>query len=524
MNISPRFGSLVLASVLITTGSLSVVHAETVSVTIRENDTLSMIVQGAYPGYRDRNAIMQWILQRNPQAFRNNDINSLIIGRVLVLPGAEELAGLELSPERNQPATAATQATQSVQTGPEAAQRLQRIVGERDELKKQLQQLESDNQSLRDTIARLEQVKGEQDEQLKQLEQQLETLRSEAVQQEAGQTAPDSENTEALVQAKKQLEQLQARFDAAMADKQTLQNQLAELQKQQAAVDTDSGAASAKTEVMQQEITRLKADIAQLETEKTALQEQIVNLEGSQKTLQSEKEALEKGNGQLKQQLSELERANQTQTTASAELQEQIKTLQQDSDILRADNEQLMADLQVAKDQLVISDADMETLRADLDVLDKKNIALQSEIDQIKAAAAKDVELTPAEPPEQSATSLWPWLLMLFLLPVAWFLGLRSRPAVNLQEATAVETDADKVISDPVMPAPLTHDEIDSGEFSSSVAIIPDDPDVAIKLDMARAYLDLRNAEAANDVLQEVIREGGSRQKQEAKEILSFIS
>jgi FimV-like protein len=524
MNIYPRFAVLVLICLSIVIGSVSVVYAETTSVTVKENDTLSTIIMDTYPEYRNRNAIMQLILQRNPEAFRNNDINFLIVGKTLELPGAEELAGFDLSPASQSGTGQAAQA--DIET--ETAQRLQRIAEERDELKKQLQQLEADNQTLRDTIARLEQGKDQQDQQLKQLEQQLETLQSSLNQQQtqsplAGSPADD----DALAQTKaqlEQLEQLQTRIAESEQERQALQSQLADLKQQQATVATDSESTSAETEARQQEVVTLKSALSKLEAEKSTLQAQITELEEKQSILQSEKGLSETESAQLKQTLGELESTNKARAAANTELQEQIKTLQQDSDILRADNEQLQAELQAAKDQLVLSDSDMETLRTELDALDKKNVTLQSEIDQIKAAAAKDVTLAPTETPEQSGASLWPWLLMLFLLPVAWFLGQRSRPAPELKTAAPVSATVAKVASDPVIPAPLTRDEIDSGEFRHAQATIPDDPDVAIKLDMARAYLDLRNAEAANDVLQEVIREGGSGQQQEAKEMLSFIS
>ena len=51
-----------------------------------------------------------------------------------------------------------------------------------------------------------------------------------------------------------------------------------------------------------------------------------------------------------------------------------------------------------------------------------------------------------------------------------------------------------------------------------------DNLEADIKLDMARAYMDLRNASAAAEILQDVLVEGGARQRQEAREILSFIS
>lgn len=554
MNISLRFRPLVLAFLLTTLSGVTVVHAET-TITIRENDTLSGIVQNAYPQFRNRNAIMQWILQRNPQAFLDGNIDFLILGRELQLPGAEELAELDLSPVQQVP-----QVEQAV-PDPELARRLQRITGERDELRAQLQQLETDNQSLRADITRLEQLKGRQDAQINRLEQQLETLQTTVNQQQAQQPAAEvqakgadaNEASAALTQTKAQLTQLQSRFDESEQrrqqlqtlideteqqrqqlqarldeseqQKQELQTQLTELRQIQVGQAADTESATSESGAAQQETDTLKSAISTLEADKKTLQEQITELNAAQKRLQAEKDKQEAERASLKQQLDELKSNSEVQITANAELQEQVRQLQQDGDILRADNEQLVADLQAAKDQLVIGETDLETLRTELDALDKKNIALQTEIDQIKAAAEKDLALAPAEAPERPA-SLWPWLMMLLLLPVAWFLGQRSRPAPVATSSTALVSTADTTnkLPDPMVPAPLSGEELEGSGFGSNAAVIPDDPDVAIKLDMARAYLDLRDAEAANDVLQEVIREGGSAQQQEAKEILSFIS
>lgn len=45
-----------------------------------------------------------------------------------------------------------------------------------------------------------------------------------------------------------------------------------------------------------------------------------------------------------------------------------------------------------------------------------------------------------------------------------------------------------------------------------------------LKLNIARAYLDKRDAKAASELLQEVLRDGDEAQKQQAREILSFIA
>jgi len=46
----------------------------------------------------------------------------------------------------------------------------------------------------------------------------------------------------------------------------------------------------------------------------------------------------------------------------------------------------------------------------------------------------------------------------------------------------------------------------------------------ATKLDLARAYIDMGDAEGARDILNEVLSEGSEEQQGEAKELLSRVS
>lgn len=410
MNIVSRLCSLAPACILFTVCTVSAVSAEAISVEIKENDTLSTIVANAYPGNVDRGAIMQSILERNPEAFVNGDINSLILGRQLVLPESNTVVSTTADNAVVNQAAVATQ------------------VEERDQLNEQLTQLEADNTALRANISRLETVGSEQSTQLEKLRQQA-ALTTVTETQQAGSTTVSPDVTQQLADTKEKLGQLQ------------------------------------------QESATLRADNAKT--------------------------------------LAELEAVN-TQLEAS-----------------QAEVTNLRTELDAANEQLTANQADVTTLRSGLDAANDNNTALQSEIDQIKAAAETDVALTPQEPAKNPGSTWWPWLLALLLLPVAWLLGQRSRPAVQTAPAATsdikiAETPAKP---DPVVPEPLTSDQMAQMGFTGAEVITkPDDSDVAIKLDMARAYLDLRDTNAANDMLQEVIRDGGSLQQQEAKEILSFIA
>ncbi len=52
---------------------------------------------------------------------------------------------------------------------------------------------------------------------------------------------------------------------------------------------------------------------------------------------------------------------------------------------------------------------------------------------------------------------------------------------------------------------------------------LADTDEVATKLDLARAYIDMGDSEGAKDILGEVEQEGDDTQKSEAKELLGRI-
>ena len=61
--------------------------------------------------------------------------------------------------------------------------------------------------------------------------------------------------------------------------------------------------------------------------------------------------------------------------------------------------------------------------------------------------------------------------------------------------------------------------------FAVEVAALEDEPtDVETKLDLVGAYLDMDDKEGAKELLEEVLKEGGSRQIAKAKELLASIA
>ncbi|MEZ5479975.1 MAG: FimV/HubP family polar landmark protein [Thiolinea sp.] len=490
-------------------------------VEIQPTNTLSGIVQQYYPQFdaNERFVIMAIILENNPDAFIEQNINRLIVGKTLRLPSPEEL------PEVLTPAPPpAAQATENASDTELAAtrQQLEAIRSERDQLNESLTRLETENNQLKASLTALEQQNRTQTQQLSELEQQIRTLEATAATTAATTAQTDETLAAANAEANTRIEQLNQ-------EKTGLQQQLGE--------QRDSN-------------TRLQSDNEQLKTALQALQtertQQANNQQQALDTLQTERDTLASAREQLQQQLNTLQTQQaQTDTTATSALQQQLVDLQQTNTELQTQlattRQQLEAGTQES-DRLKTQLAELETrnqnlqtgldqltgeqtgLQGNLDDLTRQNTALETELQQIRAATATDVDLENST--ANNVHTLWPWLLALLLLPIAWLLGRRSRPEPEPVLATA--SPAPTVSKppagqhDPVVPAPLPSEALDAGE--ELPPLIPDNPDTAIKLDMARAYLDLRDAEAANDVLQEVIQEGGTQQQREAREILSFIS
>ena len=66
-------------------------------------------------------------------------------------------------------------------------------------------------------------------------------------------------------------------------------------------------------------------------------------------------------------------------------------------------------------------------------------------------------------------------------------------------------------------------DALDADDMSDDLGLLGDSDEVATKLDLARAYIDMGDAEGAKDMLQEVLEEGTDEQKQDANELLARL-
>ncbi|UOG92742.1 MAG: hypothetical protein L3K52_03190 [Candidatus Thiothrix sulfatifontis] len=170
-----------------------------------------------------------------------------------------------------------------------------------------------------------------------------------------------------------------------------------------------------------------------------------------------------------------------------------------------------------AEKALSASKATNTTLEEQLAAIQRENEVLQNDLQQIRAAAAV------AETKAVGSGNL-PWILLglltLLTLPLLWLLQRQRAVAPVAAVTSRVITEPTASVEVPPLPV-MT----DLPPATTSIVLPSDEnPDAALKLDIARAYLDLRDSTGAADILQDVLVEGGEQQRQEAREILSFIT
>lgn len=195
----------------------------------------------------------------------------------------------------------------------------------------------------------------------------------------------------------------------------------------------------------------------------------------------------------------------------NAALQEMIKGYAEAKPAPATPDPDLQQQLKDAQQALQHSETAKQDLQTQLDELRKQNSALQNDVQQLRASMAV------AGSSKATASSL-PWILLgllaLLTIPLIWLLRRKQAPLV-VPVPVAADTLAERHAAPTTVSTPHTVNPVSSQ---------PDNPEASLKLDIARAYLDLRDAEAATDILQDVLGEGNERQRQEAREILSFIT
>ena len=71
---------------------------------------------------------------------------------------------------------------------------------------------------------------------------------------------------------------------------------------------------------------------------------------------------------------------------------------------------------------------------------------------------------------------------------------------------------------------PASEAEVEAESLEIAQDDSTEDPDVNIKLDLVKVYIDMDDIEGARDLLDEVLKEGGPDQRRTAEQLLASLS
>lgn len=154
--------------------------------------------------------------------------------------------------------------------------------------------------------------------------------------------------------------------------------------------------------------------------------------------------------------------------------------------------------------------------------------ASQSDNDFLSGLEGQMKDVPPVEPP-----TLTPAALDEFELPEDFDLSLADEPSAPTAKPDAFASELDDVNAElDRLSQSLEHPPIEPSFTAEDAALGGDEPEfdflsgtneVATKLDLAQAYIDMGDADGAKDILSEVLTEGDEGQRSEAKEMLGKI-
>ena len=165
----------------------------------------------------------------------------------------------------------------------------------------------------------------------------------------------------------------------------------------------------------------------------------------------------------------------------------------------------------------------------DLDLQLEAPASAQSDDDFLSGLEDQMKDLPPVEPP-----TLTPAALDEFDLPEDFDLSLAdeppapatAKPDAFTSELDDVNAELDRLsqsLEHPPIEPTFTAEDAASGADEPEFDFLSGTDEVATKLDLAQAYIDMGDADGARDILSEVLTEGDEAQRGEAKDMLGKI-
>lgn len=191
------------------------------------------------------------------------------------------------------------------------------------------------------------------------------------------------------------------------------------------------------------------------------------------------------------------------------------------------DDQQTFESLLQEQTEAKVSPDDLSDFDLDLDLQLDAPASTRSDDDFLSGLEDQMKDVSAVEPP-----TLTPAALDDFDLPEDFDLSLADEPEVAAQpDAFASELDDVNAELDRLSQS-LEHPSIEPSFTAEDAVLGGDEPEfdflsgtdeVATKLDLAQAYIDMGDADGARDILSEVLTEGDESQRGEAKEMLGRI-
>ena len=520
----------------------STASAADTSYQVQSGDSLSKIVAKNYPDVSrgSYNIIMQHILNSNSDAFSNKNINSLRVGKTLNLSDKDKIDGLKPAPPK------------PVAINPTEFKKLQ---SQNADLTNQIQALKTELENLDNTQQTPSNTDNITDNE-KALQTKVEQLTTSLNELKAKNEEPVKADTTAI---EKQLSDSQTKVEQLNTLITKLEADNEELSK------ADTATIGKQLTDAQAEIEKQKSQISTLETEKSKLLKAPANTEVSSKKIEDLQAEVDLLNSLVAKY--EADQEENTPTTSSnkpagkqvEELQAELELLQGLVTKYEADQEESDALIKQLKESSTGNNSNAEpptnTLEsnAEIEKLTQENSSLQEELNNAKAKITESskaidelkAELASSKAPSQAPVvasdssvdkkaestsnlklSSLSWLLPLFAILIGLYLLSRLMKRNRDRKATedfktAMSTSVTSNTAsafgiDGSAPAPASETSNNASEPSSE----DDSLEAGVKIDIAKAYIELNNTDAANEILQEAMIEGSASQKEEAESLL----
>ncbi len=493
-------------------------------------DTLGRIVSRHYSGSNlSTQQIMTGILRANPEAFIGGNIHFLLRGSTLFLPKEHLIETIKQS-------------------------EAERIIKEH---YRYFQRGKTGNFKIKPLVP-ADTISDTRD-----FEKDAAFILSEAVDDEIEINAQDNKATQTVPPS--ETGNTKKSTNAALADNKTVQSQkltnektgssikdieleslkikISRLEKILSSRGISSSALSGKaSKELNETLEKQKAKIDQLEQEKKSknkeleqLKRKISELESSLKKVsqslaEKENAALSTADGK-NTLLTQLKKEN-------IELKSKLSSLQLELDQKIKEVASLTKEINESKQ--TISNLEIKLLASDKEnlKLDQQIAEMEAKLAKIRQEPARNLEINGGTNTNTLGFNKYPWIWLLpvlFLLSILAYLFKRSFSQPKKALDTVSKTTERKSNNTQKVVVQNKEQQRDKNKTSSTVAksTVPDiissaseeeSLEASIKLDIAKAYMDMDMPDAAIEILQEAYEEGSNKQRLEAKNLLEKLA